>query len=318
MKTYTQTLWFAGGCFWGTQAYFDGIAGVLATEVGYANGQGENPTYEQVCSDTTGFVEAVEVVYDPRVISTSFLVHLYLESIDPTTLNRQGGDVGTQYRTGIYYTNKVLLPLIQKEIQKMQQRYTDPIVTEVLPLKNFYKAEEEHQKYLEKHPGGYCHITPDQLAQVQQEREYQKPSKEELEAKLTPLEYQVTQEDATERPFENKYDSNFRPGIYVDITTGQPLFVSTDKYDAGCGWPSFSKPIAQQVVEEKEDFTHGMARTEVRSKSGDAHLGHVFTDGPKEGGGLRYCINSASLNFIPLEEMEEKGYGDLIPLVEEQ
>lgn len=147
-------------------------------------------------------------------------------------------------------------------------------------------------------------------------KKYVKPSKDELKEKLTDLQYAVTQENATERPFNNEYDDLFKEGIYVDIVTGEPLFSSTDKYNSGCGWPAFSKPIEKETIKEKADFSHGMHRVEVRSKTGDSHLGHVFTDGPKEKGGLRYCINSASLRFVPKEKMKEEGYEEYLKLIE--
>lgn len=144
---------------------------------------------------------------------------------------------------------------------------------------------------------------------------YRKPSDEELRRKLTAEQYAVTQQGATERPFTNQYDHEFRPGIYVDVTTGQPLFVSTDKYDSGCGWPAFSRPISPDALTEHADNSYGMRRVEVRSSVGDAHLGHVFPDGPRSEGGLRYCINSAALRFIPESEMAAEGYGDYLPLL---
>ena len=193
---------------------------------------------------------------------------------------------------------------------------------EVEPLSNYYPAEEYHQKYLDKNPGGYCHIGVAEFANAKvlqaAMKPYQVKSKEELQKTLTPLQYEVTQNSATEAPFQNEYYNNFKEGIYVDITTGEPLFVSTDKFESGCGWPSFSKPINPDLVQELKDSTLGMQRIEVRSKTGDAHLGHVFPDGPSELGGLRYCINSASLQFIPKDEMAAKGYGYLLPLVEEK
>ena len=146
-------------------------------------------------------------------------------------------------------------------------------------------------------------------------RRFAKKSKVALQRELTPLQYAVTQENATERPFDNEYAANFEEGIYVDITTGEPLFFSTDKFESGCGWPAFSKPIDKALITEHNDFSLFRARTEVRSKTGDAHLGHVFPDGPKELGGLRYCINSASLRFIPKADMEQEGYGDYLKLL---
>jgi len=144
---------------------------------------------------------------------------------------------------------------------------------------------------------------------------YVKKDLKEVKSRLNKLQYEVTQNNATERPFRNEYWDNDRKGIYVDIVTGEPLFISNDKFDSGCGWPSFTKPIDEGVIIEKEDKTYGMIRTEVRSRTGDSHLGHVFNDGPKDKGGLRYCINSAALKFIQLEDMEGEGYGKYIRLI---
>ena len=146
-------------------------------------------------------------------------------------------------------------------------------------------------------------------------RRFAKKSKVALQRELTPLQYAVTQENATERPFDNEYAANFEEGIYMDVTTGEPLFFSTDKFESGCGWPAFSKPIDKALITEHNDFSLFRARTEVRSKTGDAHLGHVFPDGPKELGGLRYCINSASLRFIPKTDMQREGYEDYLKLL---
>ncbi|GGC18585.1 peptide-methionine (R)-S-oxide reductase [Parapedobacter defluvii] len=320
----SATIYFAGGCFWGTEHFFKQIQGVTATEVGYANGHTENPTYKQVVQDNTGFAETVKVIYDPESVDLNLLLDLYFKSIDPTSLNKQGNDRGTQYRTGIYYTTEEQLPLIKQAVATVAKQYAQPIVVEVTPLKNFYTAEDYHQDYLDKNPGGYCHISPalfelarkaNSKKETSSTQTYKKPDAETLRKTLTPQQYAVTQENATERPFENEYNDEFREGIYVDITTGEPLFVSTDKFESGCGWPSFSKPIDDSLIAELQDNSFGMRRTEVRSKTGDAHLGHVFNDGPKDKGGLRYCINSASLRFIPKEEMEKEGYAKYLPLV---
>ncbi len=316
-----REIYFAGGCFWGTEHFFQQIRGVVGTEVGYANGNTENPTYEEVISHTTGFAETVKVKYDPEQVDLKLLINLYFKTIDPTSINKQGNDRGDQYRTGIYYTDKADESIIKEEVQKLAKNYSKPIVVETIPLKNFYRAEDYHQDYLDKNPGGYCHIEPGLFEMARKanplpKAKYQKPDQETLKRKLTPLQYDVTQNNATERPYTNEYDKEFRDGIYVDITTGEPLFVSTDKFESGCGWPSFSKPITKNLINEKLDKSHGMTRVEVRSKTGDAHLGHVFTDGPEDKGGLRYCINSASLKFIPKEEMEKKGYEEYLPLLE--
>lgn len=319
MKSQAE-IYFAGGCFWGTEHFLKQIRGVESTQVGYANSTVANPSYEQVCSGKTNAAETVKVVYDPEEVNLSLLLNLYFQTIDPTSLNRQGNDRGTQYRTGIYYINKADLSTINQAIQALATQYNKPIAVEVEPLKNFYPAEVYHQDYLDKNPGGYCHINPAlfemaQKANAPKPSTYQKPDDATLRKKLSAEQYAVTQKNATEPAFHNEFWNEHRPGIYVDITTGEPLFVSTDKFDSGCGWPSFSKPIQKELIAEKKDTTHGMIRTEVRSKTGDAHLGHVFTDGPKDKGGLRYCINSASLRFIPKEKMKEEGYGEYLPLI---
>ncbi len=315
-------IYLAGGCFWGMEKYLSSIRGVLSTEVGYANGRTLHPTYEDVCHKNTGHAETVRVEYDPEVISLRFLLQLYFEAIDPTAVNRQGADVGVQYRTGIYYTDPADLPVIQEAIGELQKTLDRPVAVEVKPLENYSPAEEYHQKYLDKNPGGYCHIGPDKFARAARAlvdpEDYAPPEQAKLRETLTDIQYRVTQEDATEPPFANEYWDLFRPGIYVDVTTGEPLFLSTDKFESGCGWPSFAKPIDPRVLRERLDTSHGMRRIEVRSRVGDAHLGHVFDDGPKELGGRRYCINSAALKFIPKEEMEKEGYGYLLGLLENE
>lgn len=319
MKSQAE-IYLAGGCFWGTEHLLKQLRGVESTQAGYANSIIANPSYEQVCSGKTNAAETVKVVYDPEVLKLDLLLDLYFKSIDPTTLNRQGNDRGTQYRTGVYYINKNDLPVINQAVKNLSLQYTKPIAIEVKPLTNFYPAENYHQDYLDKNPGGYCHINPAlfelaRKANPPKVQSYQKPDDATLRKKLSAEQYAVTQKNATEPAFHNEYWNEHRPGIYVDITTGEPLFVSTDKFDSGCGWPSFSKPIEKNMIAEKKDTSHGMIRTEVRSKSGNAHLGHIFNDGPKEKGGLRYCINSASLRFIPKEKMKEEGYGTYLPLV---
>lgn len=310
-------IYLAGGCFWGTEKYIASIHGVLSTEVGYANGKTLNPTYEEVCTNNTGHAETVHVVYDPGIVSLEFLLELYYEAIDPTSYNRQGGDFGIQYRTGIYYVDDKDLPVIESSISKLQKRIDKPIAIEVKRLENFSPAEEYHQKYLDKNPAGYCHIGRSKIEKaanaIIDPADFKAPVTEELHA-LSKMQFDVTQKGATEPPFQNQYFDSFRSGIYVDITTGEPLFASSDKFESGCGWPSFSKPIDPNVVRQKEDRSHGMLRTEIRSRVGNAHLGHVFDDGPVESGGLRYCINSASLRFIPKEDMEQEGYGYLLHL----
>jgi peptide methionine sulfoxide reductase msrA/msrB len=313
-----KEIYLAGGCFWGTEQYLQHIQGILSTEVGYANGNTENPTYEEVCRHNTGHAEAVKVEYEDTVIGLSYILELYYDVINPVSINRQGGDVGSQYRTGIYYVNEQDVSVIESSISKLQEKYKEKIAIERLPLNNYYKAEEYHQKYLDKNPGGYCHIGADKFEKakkaIDKDKKFEKKSLEKLKQDLTSEQFEVTQNSATEAPFKNEYFNEFSEGIYVDITTGEPLFMSADKFDSGCGWPSFSKPIDTALVNELKDNSFLRVRTEVRSSHGNAHLGHVFADGPKESGGLRYCINSASLRFIPKEKMEEEGYGEYLGL----
>lgn len=319
MKDNQQQICFAGGCFWGTEHYLKQVAGVDSTVVGYVNSDVPYPSYEQVCTGRTNAAEAVMVTFDPMVVDVEFLTEIYLMSIDPTALNHQGNDVGTQYRTGVYYTDTSQLPAIEAALDNVRADYDRPLVVEVKPLRNFFPAEDYHQDYLDKNPGGYCHINPrlfELARRARMPRRWAKPSDEELKSSLTPIQYEVTQHAATERPFTSEYVGEHRRGIYVDITTGEPLFSSTDKFDSGCGWPSFSKPLPTTQIVNRRDTSHGIDRVEVRSNSGDAHLGHVFPDGPRDRGGLRYCINGAALRFIPLEDMQRQGYADYIKYVE--
>lgn len=310
-----RTIYFAGGCFWGTAHLFSLMGGVESTVAGYANSLVPDPTYQMVCTGQTGAAETVQVVYDDSIVGLTDLIGIYFRSIDPTSVDRQGNDVGTQYRSGIYYTDSADLPVIEACVATVQRRYAEPLAVEVGPLQNFYPAELYHQDYLYKNPGGYCHVDPALFREVSQ-RTARRNDKDELRSRLTPLQWEVTQNGATERPFVNEYDHEFRPGIYVDITDGTPLFVSAKKYDSGCGWPAFSRPIADSLLTEHADNSYGRHRTEVRSASSGAHLGHVFADGPQDDGGQRYCINSAALRFIPKADMAREGYADYLPLVE--
>lgn len=307
-----KEIYLAGGCFWGTEKYLENIPGILSTEVGYANGTTKNPTYEEVCHKNTGHAETVKVEYEDSIIGLPYILELYYDVINPVSVNRQGGDTGTQYRTGIYYTDDGDMPVIEKSVEELQKKYKEKIAIERVPLLNYYKAEEYHQKYLDKNPEGYCHISGDKFEKaklaVDKSKKFPRKSKEELRSRLTETQFEVTQNSATEPPFQNEYYDEFREGIYVDVTTGEPLFLSCDKFESGCGWPSFSRPLTADLIRELEDKSFGRLRTEVRSSLGDAHLGHVFTDGLKEMGGLRYCINSAALRFIPKEEMKTEGY----------
>ena len=317
-----KEIYLAGGCFWGTEHYMKQVAGVTDTEVGYANSVVPSPSYEEVKSGRTQAAETVRVRYNPLVVSLRELAGLYLRSIDPLSVNRQGNDVGTQYRTGIYFTDAADEPVLRELLEARAAELGQPLAVELRRLQNFYPAEAYHQDYLEMRPDGYCHLAPELFAEARAFRpasRFHRPDDETLRRTLTPEQYAVTQESATERPFYNAYYKETREGIYVDVTTGEPLFVSTDKFDSGCGWPAFSRPIDRALLTEHEDRSYAnRLRTEVRSARGDAHLGHVFEDGPAELGGLRYCINSAALRFIPREEMEAQGYGDYLVLLPER
>jgi peptide methionine sulfoxide reductase msrA/msrB len=295
---------------------------VIYTETGYANGNTEDPSYEEVCTKNTGHSEAVYLKYNPYKTSIEKLLNYFFKIIDPTSLNRQGNDIGTQYRTGIYYKSIKDKKVIENYINKMQPLFKKKILIEVLPIRNFCKAEEYHQEYLDKNPKGYCHIDLSLLNTLKNEEQikvdkskYTKIDDKTLKETLNKEQYNVTQNAHTEAPFQNSYWDNTKKGIYVDIATGEPLFISNDKFDSGCGWPSFTRPIDDAVVEYHEDKSHVMNRTEVKSRVGNSHLGHVFEDGPSNDGGLRYCINSASLRFIALEDMSDSGYGEFVHLV---
>ncbi|MCQ4085674.1 peptide-methionine (R)-S-oxide reductase MsrB [Saccharibacillus sp. JS10] len=344
-KSDLKKIYLAGGCFWGVEAYMARIYGVQDAVSGYANGTGENPTYEDVIKGNRGFAETVEVTYDPKRVPLDKLLKEFFKVVDPTSVNKQGNDRGIQYRSGVFYTDESEKSVIDSVIAKEQERYNEKIVTEVLPLENFYMAEEYHQDYLEKNPNGYCHIDMGILNEqeipadgtdnaaaagvtstgeksaaatkaagkiVVDPADYPKRSAEELKTLLTDIQYKVAVEQDTEHPYSNEYWDTYEKGIYVDVSTGEPLFASEDKYDSQCGWPSFVKPITPDVVTYDEDTAYNMVRTEVRSRAGDIHLGHVFDDGPADRGGKRYCINSASIKFVPLADMDAQGYGYLI------
>jgi peptide methionine sulfoxide reductase msrA/msrB len=309
-----KCVYLAGGCFWGLERYVSLIPGVVETEAGYANGNKPNPSYEEVCTGGTGFAETVRVQYDNDTIGLSELLNLYFKVINPNSINRQGEDAGEQYRTGIYYEVDEDRQIIAGALRLLDESLAAPNVIEFKKLENYYPAEEYHQKYLEKNPNGYCHIRPQHFDAA---RSYKGAAQTggELRRRLTDMQYEVTQFGATEPPFANEYYDKFEPGIYVDIVSGRPLFVSTDKFESGCGWPSFSKPIDKTLIKDLPDLSFGRVRTEVRSAASNAHLGHIFDDGPAELGGLRYCINSAALRFVPRDKMAAEGYGDLLALL---
>ncbi|MDA3049158.1 MULTISPECIES: peptide-methionine (R)-S-oxide reductase MsrB [unclassified Campylobacter] len=309
-----KEIYLAGGCFWGMEGYFRRVKGVASSEVGYANGNSEKTDYYSL--KNTDHAETLKIKFDENVVAFAEILEHFFRVIDPISVDKQGNDVGRQYRTGIYYTNESDKEFLQNFIALKQKKYKEKIAVEVAPLRNYARAEEYHQNYLGKNPNGYCHIDLNLASKpLYDESRFALPSPEEMKENLTPLQFSVTQEKATERPYTSEFDKLDAKGIYIDVVTKKPLFSSTDKFDAGCGWPSFSKPITTDALDYARDTSHGMVRTEVSSRLGGAHLGHVFEDGIKEKGGLRYCINGASLEFIPLEKMSERGYGEFIPYV---
>jgi peptide methionine sulfoxide reductase msrA/msrB len=312
-----NTIYFAGGCFWGVEGYFKRIPGVVETQTGYANGDTVNPTYKQVINDS-GHAETVKVDYDENIISLEELLLHFLRIVDPYSINSQGNDFGIQYRSGIYYTDEDQARSVKRVLELFEEREDRKTAIEIIPLEGFYDAEEYHQDYLDKNPNGYCHISlnsaDDPLFEVEL---YTDLSEGALKSRIGDLSFEVTQTGATERPYTSEYEDFYKKGIYVDIVTGEALFVSDDKFDSNCGWPSFSRPIEANSVEYIQGDSNGMNRIEIRSKIGDSHLGHVFNDGPSDKGGLRYCINGAALKFIPYEDMEKEGYGTYKILVDE-
>lgn len=339
----------AGGCFWCTESEFNHVEGVISAVSGYANAEKPNPTYSEVGSEKVKAREAVEVIYNPQVISISTLLEIYWKHIDPTDKEGSFADRGYQYTSAIYFTKdtqKIEAERIQEKINK-SKKFILPVATEILPYVNFYAAEEYHQNYKDKNPIRYSAYregsgrntfirknwsdtsifvkeifkdatdsSSNNMNTSSHWNNFTVKEKEERLKTLTPLQFKVTQKEGTERSFQNEYNTNKEKGIYVDVVSGEPLFVSSDKYDSGTGWPSFVKPIQENVVTLKVEDGIFSSRTEVRSKIANSHLGHVFPDGPIDRGGMRYCMNSASLRFIPLTQMESEGYAlysNLIP-----
>lgn len=317
MRTNQSVATFAGGCFWCMVEPFDERPGILSIVSGYTGGTVENPTYEQVCSNTTGHVEAVQIIFDPEIMPYEQLVKTFWQQIDPTDAGGQFNDRGESYQAVIFYHNDKQQQIAEQSRQKLADsgKFNKSIATEILPAKTFYPAEEVHQEYYKKQPFHYrLYKKGSGREEFIKNNWIPKYDKETLKQKLSPMQYHVTQENGTERPFQNEYWDNTEEGIYVDIISGDVLFSSNEQFDAQCGWPSFTKPVDNYQLTEKSDKSHGMIRTEVKSKDSDAHLGHVFNDGPVEKGGLRYCMNSAAMHFIPKDKMQEKGYGKYLYL----
>lgn len=321
-----KTAVFGGGCFWCMEPPFEALDGVIDVKAGYSGGEVSNPSYEMVSSGQTLHIESVQVVYDPDKITFAELLDTFWRYVDPTDPGGQFADRGDHYKTAIFYGTEEEKKIAEESKKALEASgvFRHPIVTAIRPLKPFYPAEEYHQDYYKKNSvhyeaykvgSGRAGFLTNTWKDQPKQKKYSKPSDEVLREKLTELQYNVTRKDGTEPPFKNEFWDNKREGIYVDVVSGEPLFSSKDKYESGTGWPSFSKPLVAENIVEKKDTTLFMVRVEARSSAGDSHLGHIFEDGP-EPTGLRYCMNSASLRFIPVEDLEKEGYKEFTPLFE--